>query len=994
MRQHILGTYLLLLTVLVSCSPDIVVRTPDGGTTTPTDLLENDVPIESDIAVPPSDTIDPEDDKDTTPVESDTVIACDETTPCPNTPCRVGVCQDRECVFQDLLDGAPCTPQDACLQPGTCNGGTCDAVPIDCNDSDDCTVDTCVDGACEYTTICCVGTGPCDDGDLATKDDTCNGEGLCVGTPIECPEPTACIPEYTKNGVDCEPQPANGATPCDDGDETTKDDTCDGNGQCKGSSVECPTPGVCISEYIFDGSDCVVVYDPSGTACDDGDATTNNDACSGDGACQGTPIECPTPSACTTSYTPDGDGCTPTHAPTGTACDDGDPGTTNDTCNGSGQCGGEAINCPAPSTCIDSYSPNGADCTPNYSQPGTACDDGDAATSNDVCDGAGVCAGSPFGCPGPTLCTPSYTPNGADCAPNHAPAGTQCNDGNAATKNDTCDGAGGCAGDPISCPAPTGCITSYTTDGSGCVPNYAPSGTSCDDGSTSTKNDVCNGAGLCQGTPYNCPATTSCISGYTQDGAGCVPTYVPGGTTCGTASSPCKVAGVCDGAGTCQAETNAFNGAPCGDSTSTICNAADSCQNGVCVSGFAPANTPCGVAPSACQNAPVCNGAGTCAPATQKPNGTSCGSTASSACDQPDTCVSGQCVSNFVSAGTPCGTSSGECKLGGTCNGSGTCNSETNKPNGTPCGNSAETACSAPDSCLNGVCQPNHAAPGTACGTASSPCKVAAVCDAAGACGAETNVANGTACGDQSNTPCSNPDSCMNGTCMPNHASSGTVCGSASNECKLPPTCDDVGVCGSEANKQNGTACGSASNTVCTNPDTCLNGACQANHEPAGTLCGTASNDCRNPETCNGSGTCLAETSKANGTPCGDTKSSDCSEPDTCEQGVCQENHLPDGTVCGPDSQDCTVATCAGGTCSGTGPADIGSLCIYSPADDTPLNVCGTCAGTTCTFDDALNTFCHMGVAGAPCNFTAVYACQPCGKGYSFCFLDVGEPLP
>ncbi len=725
----------LLCVVHIGCASDIVIPEPgatDGGPTadagqrippndsesaskdsvtspdTTNDTLAEDVKTPADSALP------------TDTVPGDANAPCDESNPCPSTPCVLGVCVAGLCEFQQLIDGAPCEPTDPCLQSSTCDAGSCPGEPINCDDNDSCTSDACVDGSCTHTIICCEGTGPCDDGDTNTKDDTCNGEGMCVGTIIECPPTTVCTPQYQTDGIGCIPIYANDSTACDDGDLSTKDDICDGEGGCNGSSIECPTP--------------------------------------------------------------------------------------------------------------------------------------------------------------------------------------------------------------------TTCIPSYSADGSGCVPNYAVSGAECDDGSNSTEADACNGEGLCTGVPYSCPASDACTSGYTQDGSGCIPIYVPMGTTCGTASDICKLAEVCDGAGTCQAEVNAADGTACGDPTSTACNGADTCLSGECVANYSPANTVCGPPPTDCQNTPVCDGAGSCEPPTNKPNNSGCGSAATSACDGADFCQDGICQPNYTGAGTVCTTASSDCTIPGTCDGAGVCGAESNKPNGTACGSAANNACTAPDTCVDGVCEANDVLAGTACSSPANDCVNAAECDGSGGCGDETSKINGAPCGD-------------------------------------------------------------SADTLCSNPDTCVSGKCIANHESAGTVCGTASNDCRNPEVCDSNGTCLPETSKINGSSCGSALKSDCTDADSCFQGVCQANNVTDGTECGEVTSDCTVGTCQSGLCSGTTQASAGSSCEYTSIQDDQFVVCGTCTSTgSCSAGNGLNTFCHNGSFGAICNSSMLYACAPCANGYNSCFLDFDIP--
>ncbi|MBT6432613.1 MAG: hypothetical protein HOK28_05940 [Deltaproteobacteria bacterium] len=206
--------------------------------------------------------------------------------------------------------------------------------------------------------------------------------------------------------------------------------------------------------------------------------------------------------ACAPSYTQDGSECLPDYAQSGTACNDGNNDTSNDVCNGGGSCSGTVYSCPDPTVCTLSYTQNGSGCVPDYAQNDTACNDGNNGTKNDACNGAGSCSGTVYSCPGATACTASYTQDGSGCLPNHAQGGTACNDGNDGTKNDVCNGGGLCSGTAYSCPGTTSCTPNYTQNGSTCFPYYASNGTACNDGNNLTFNDVCNGSGSCSGTPF------------------------------------------------------------------------------------------------------------------------------------------------------------------------------------------------------------------------------------------------------------------------------------------------------------------------------------------------------------------------------------------------------------------------------------------------------------------------------------------------------------
>ena len=88
--------------------------------------------------------------------------------------------------------GAICDDGDSCTQDVEPDAEVClcRAVPepVDCDDSNPCTADSCSSeaGACVYDTALLNGTS-CDDGDPETADDVCT-DGVCAGSsPISCP---------------------------------------------------------------------------------------------------------------------------------------------------------------------------------------------------------------------------------------------------------------------------------------------------------------------------------------------------------------------------------------------------------------------------------------------------------------------------------------------------------------------------------------------------------------------------------------------------------------------------------------------------------------------------------------------------------------------------------------------------------------------------------------------------------------------------------------
>ncbi len=151
----------------------------------------------------------------------------------------------------------------------------------------------------------------------------------------------------------------------------------------------------------------------------------------------------------------------------------------------------------------------------------------------------------------------------------------------------------------------------------------------------------------------------------------------------------------------------------------------------------------------------------------------------------------------------------------------------------------------------------------------------------------------------------------------------GDECRPAASDCDVAEYCDGVSASGCPPDEFEpvDATCGSTADDECDNPDTCDgSGTCLENQEPAGTSCGnTSSSECDNPDTCDGSGTCL-ENQEPAGTSCGDTSFGECDNPDTCDgSGTCQPNYMPSTTSCGSSADSiCDHAD----TCDGSGSCD------------------------------------------------------------------------
>ena len=315
------------------------------------------------------------------------------------------------------------------------------------------------------------------------------------------------------------------------------------------------------------------------------------------------------------------------------------------------------------------------------------------------------------------------------------------------------------------------------------------------------------------------------------------------------------------------------DGSACTADTNDCTN--DVCQAGVCTHPNKTAGATCGSSANTdCDNPDTCNGSGVCQ-ANNEANGFACTSDAIEC--TLDSCLAGLCTHPPAPMGTACGSSANtDCDNPDTCNGAGSCQAN-NEANGFAC--TADTNECTNDVCSGGACTHPNKSPGAICGSPTTgECDAADTCNGSGVC--QSNNISGSCTPDTND--CTN-DVCSGGACTHPNKSPGAICGSpTTGECDAADTCNGSGVC-QPNNAMNGTACTEDGN-VCTS-DSCLAGLCTHPPQPLGTACGSQSNtDCDNPNTCDGAGSCQPN-NELNGTPCVDADV--CSSPDSCQGGVC-----------------------------------------------------------------------------------------------------------
>ena len=507
-------------------------------------------------------------------------------------------------------DGNPCTDDDQCDAQGLCQPGA----PHECNPQDPCKKAWCNEAAKEGTNPCILewkveGVG-CDDGDACTDGDLCviAGDGptlVCSGIPVDCNDNNPCTTDSCDTADGCQFKTKTDGSPCAEdmhwqcvSGECICVPSCagkecgpDGCGQTCGA---CPAmsdceDGICVCPYeICENTCCEFGQVCSAGLCCTPDCVGKN--CGSDG-CSGTCGTCPGANdVCQDGVCV----CIPTCA--GKECgSDGCAGSCG-TCVGLAVC--EAGQCVCPfETCGDSCCAfgdvcfGGQCCTPQCQ--GKECGD-------NACGGVcGNCPGPQYQCQsGQCVCVPSCV--GKECGSDgcFGSCGScgyleVCSNGVCTCEYESCGSA--CCGAGEVCYA-----------ASCCAPNCA--GKECG-------SDGCGGScGSCPGAQYSCQngsciCIPSCVGKECgTDGCGgscgtcawneecswsgqcaCQPQCA--GKECGPDSCGGQCSPGCFGQDSCQNGVcvcqPVCNGKDCGPNgcggTCGSCNPGLSCVNGECI---------------------------------------------------------------------------------------------------------------------------------------------------------------------------------------------------------------------------------------------------------------------------------------------------------------------------------------------------------------------------------------------------------------------------
>ena len=313
-------------------------------------------------------------------------------------------------------DGFSCT-NDYCMA----DGATCAHVPLDasCDDLELCTSDSCDPAApgSDPVTGCSItdNTLPCDDADACTAQDTCAG-GACAGAPVDCDDLDPCTNDSCDPLTGCNYD--FNTAPCEDGDLCTLADECDGAGNCiPGSAQECDDQDVCTVDScdsvtgncVFTPKDCSA-YESDQNVCTVPICIASQGGCVDLGA-----LDCDDLNQCTDHSCDPVTGCSST--PSTSPCEDGDPCTLGDTCNASAcDAGVGVLDCDDGNPCTTNVCQATVGCVTTPLPDQTPCDDLDACTIGDECV-TGVCSGALVDCDDSDVCTVDLCDPATGCVP-------------------------------------------------------------------------------------------------------------------------------------------------------------------------------------------------------------------------------------------------------------------------------------------------------------------------------------------------------------------------------------------------------------------------------------------------------------------------------------------------------------------------------------------------------------------------------------------------
>lgn len=230
-----------------------------------------------------------------------------------NEECTADVCVNGTCVFTNFTDGTTCDDENECTVNDHCEAGTC--ASDDSPDGVECTQD---DLFCNGREICTTGVcgssgAPCGTLDCNDTLDRCEGCTIgnnCPDDANDCTDTPTCDTSGATNF--CIYPAFDNTTTCEDGNLCTANDLCDGAGSCvPGAAPDCSgQDGACnVGVCNLANGACVAQASNEGQACNDGNACTQGTSCTAGICGSGTAVVCDDADPCTVDSCDTTNGC-------------------------------------------------------------------------------------------------------------------------------------------------------------------------------------------------------------------------------------------------------------------------------------------------------------------------------------------------------------------------------------------------------------------------------------------------------------------------------------------------------------------------------------------------------------------------------------------------------------------------------------------------------------------------------------------------------------
>ena len=212
------------------------------------------------------------------------------------------------------LNDVPCDDDSVCTTGDHCHLGQCiGAGVLVCEDKNACTNDSCNPLlGCEFE----ANDDPCDDGTECTVSDACAGGSCQPGVPLNCDDGNPCTANTCDSLQGCVTTPLAGA--CDDGNACTEGESC-AQAVCGGGApVNCNDGEVCTTDTCDNLAGCLNV--PNDLMCDDQSLCTDGDYCDTGVCAPGALVDCDDENPCTDDSCAALTGCGSTPVDDGTPC--------------------------------------------------------------------------------------------------------------------------------------------------------------------------------------------------------------------------------------------------------------------------------------------------------------------------------------------------------------------------------------------------------------------------------------------------------------------------------------------------------------------------------------------------------------------------------------------------------------------------------------------------------------------------------------------------